>query len=207
MISKRVLLATAAGLLLCASLSAPALAQPAAPTRIRGTIEKVEGAVVAIRSRSGEIVAVQLAPDAKVTAARKTTMAEVKPGSYIGTATMRQPDGSRRAMEVTVFPPAMAGAGEGSYDWDLSPGSTMTNATVADLVATDGHTMTLRYKGGPDQTVTVPADAPVVLLVPDSSMALLKPGASVFVVPTKANDGTLVAARITVGEDGTVPPM
>lgn len=217
MILKRTLLAAAAMLPVAgpfatraahaqAAVSAPAAPAPA-PMRVRGKIEKVDGTSVVIRSRDGGDVTVHLAADAKVVAARKTTMAEVKPGSFIGTAAMRQPDGTRRALEVTVFPPAMAGSGEGSYEWDLSPGSTMTNATVADLVSTNGHTMTLRYKGGPEQTVTVPDDAPVVLLVPDASHDLLKPGASVFVVPAKAADGTLTAARITVGEDGVVPPM
>jgi hypothetical protein len=62
---------------------------------------------------------------------------DIKPGSYIGAAGIPQPDGSQKALEVHVFPPAMAGTGDGHRPFDLAPNSTMTNGTVGDVVASN----------------------------------------------------------------------
>ena len=69
-----------------------------------------------------------------------------------------------------------------------------------------GNTLTLKYKDG-EKTIVVPADIPVVNLVP-GSRADLKPGEKVFVPQaTKGADGVLTAGVILVGRDGTTPPM
>jgi hypothetical protein len=83
----------------------------------------------------------------------------------------------------------------------------MTNATVAQqVVKQEGSTLTLKYKDG-EKTIVVPADIPVVNLVP-GSRADLKPGEKVFVPQaTKGADGVLTAGVILVGRDGTTPPM
>jgi hypothetical protein len=65
--------------------------------------------------------------------------------------------------------------------------------------------MTVKYRGG-EKKIVVPDDVPVVMVEP-GSRALLTPGAHVIVFAAKAADGTLSAARITVGKNGTVPPM
>ena len=66
------------------------------------------------------------------------------------------PDGTLRSLEVLVFPEAARGTGEGHVPWDLEPGSTMTNATVAQLAATpQGRSLTLKYKDG-EKTVSCP---------------------------------------------------
>ena len=43
----------------------------------------------------------------------KATLAEVKPGAFIGVGAMPQPDGSQRAIQVTVFAEIQRGLGEG----------------------------------------------------------------------------------------------
>lgn len=82
----------------------------------------------------------------------------------------------------------------------------MTNATVTESVAkVEGHTLTLKYKDG-EQTFVVPADAPIVTFAPGDKSEL-KAGAVIFISgATKADDGTLSAARVTVGRD-VPPPM
>lgn len=207
MMNKRTFLAAATGLVLAA---AAANAQPApAPTRIRGTIEKIDGSTLTIKPRSGAEVAVKLTDDVKVVGVKKAQMSDIQPGSFIGSAAVPQPDGTSKALQVTVFPPSMKGAGEGSYAWDLGPNTTMTNGTVGDLVTTNGRTMTVKYngQGSGEKKIIVPDDVPVVMLNPDATKALLTVGAHIIVVPTKAADGTLSANRISVGENGTVPPM
>jgi hypothetical protein len=109
-------------------------------------------------------------------------------------------------LEVLVFPEAMRGTGEGHFAWDLTPSSTMTNATVDSAVqGNDGRSLTLTARGQQIR-VMVPPDVPVVTLIP-AAMEDLKPGAQVFLTATQGADGTLTAARVTVARDGVVPPM
>jgi len=187
--------------LLCAQV----LAQPAA-RRIRGDIASIEGPKLQVVTRTGDKVAIELDDKYSVSAVVPADVATIKPGTYVGTATMPQPDGTQRALEVLIFPEAARGSGEGHYPWDLQPGSMMTNATVAQILSIDqAHRMTLKYKDG-EQTVAVPAGAPIVTLEP-GDRAMLKPGAHVIVSATPRADGVLTASRVTVGKDGLVPPM
>ena len=188
-----------------AFLGSAAIAQTPPPTRVRGTITAIEGNAVSLTARNGDKLVVTLTPDAKVTAVTTAQLADIKPGSFIGSAAVPLPDGSLKALEITVFPPAMNGTGEGHYDWDLGVSSTMTNGTVGDLVVSNGRVITVRYKGG-EKKISVPDDVPVVSLEA-ADRSLLTPGAHVLVVPAKAADGTLTASRINVGRNGTIPPM
>ena len=185
----------------------PALAQTATPPpRIRGTVETVDGHVVTVKTGAGDTATVRLADGFKVTGAIAATVADIKPGLFIGTASVPGPDASQTAIEVTLFPPSMNGTGEGSYAWDLGTDSTMTNGTVGGVMQAQGRTMTVKY-GDRERTVTIPDDVPVVLLNPGADASLVKPGAHVVIAPSRAADGTLTAARVTVGENGVVPPM
>lgn len=176
------------------------------PSRLRGVVEKVDDQSVTVKSRDGQTLAVKLNPNWGVVAVSKAALADVKQGSFVGVAALRQADGTFKAQEVVVFPEAMRGTGEGHYPWDLTPESTMTNATVDAVVSqVAGPQLTLKYKDG-EVKVTVPAEAPIVTLGPGDK-ALLAPGAAVFVPAMRAPDGTLSAGRVLVGKDGLVPPM
>ena len=174
--------------------------------RLRGTVESVSGLDVKVTSREGPVVSFRLADNARISAVKKATLADIKPGSYVGIAAMPRPDGSQMALEVLIFPDAMRGAGEGHRPWDLMPESTMTNATVADTVTkVDGQALTLTYKEG-EKAIVVPPEAPIVTFVP-ASLADVKPGVRVFTTVVKAADGWNGAASIVVGKDGVDPPM
>jgi hypothetical protein len=180
--------------------------QPPTPSRVRGMIESVEGDGLAVKSRSGEDVKLHMAPNMRVAGITRISLADVKVGSFIGTTTMPGPDGSQKAVEVHVFPESMRGTGEGSRPWDLGPKSSMTNATVADSVAgNDGHTLTVKYKGG-EKKVVVSPDTPVVTYVPGDKSEL-KVGAQVIAFVKQLPDGSFEANRIGVGLDGVTPPM
>lgn len=191
-------------LLVCAS----ALAQTPAPIqRIRGDVVAIDGFNLQVKSRSGETLSVKLADNYAVTAVVKIDMTAIKPGAFIGTATVPQPDGTLTSLEVLVFPESMRGSNEGHYPWDLKPGSMMTNATIADVVsvAQGGRRMTLKYKDG-DKSIVVPQDVPIVTFEPGDK-AMLVPGAHILITAIKQPDGSLTAARVAVGKDGLVPPM
>jgi hypothetical protein len=176
------------------------------PTRVRGTIEAVNGDTMQVKSRTGEDVKLHIAPDVNVSGITRISLADIKPGSFIGATTVPGPDGSQNAVEVHVFPESMRGTGEGSRPWDLKPNSSMTNATVAEsVVGNDGHTLLVKYKDG-EKKVFVADNTPVVTFVP-SDKSELKPGAKVIAFIKQLPDGSFEANRVSVGRDGLAPPM
>jgi hypothetical protein len=182
--------------------------QPPTPTvRIRGTIEAVDGPMLSVKSREGADMKVRVTDNVAVFGVAKTELSEIKQGSYIGVTAMPEPDGTQKAVAVHIFPETQRGAAEGFRPWDQRPGSTMTNATVAETVAgTDGQHILVKYKDG-EKSVVVPPGTPIVtFLAGDTSE--LKPGARIIIFSAaKKEDGTLEAARVNVGRDGITPPM
>lgn len=180
--------------------------QPPSPSRVRGTIESVDGDVLAVKSRSGEDVRLRMTGDIRVVGIIKIALSDIKVGSFIGTTTVPGPDGGQNAVEVHVFPEAMRGTGEGSRPYDLRPNSTMTNATVdQSVVGNDGHTLLIKYKDG-EKKVLVSPETPVVTYVP-ADKTDLKPGAKVIAFMKKLPDGSYETNRVSVGRDGLTPPM
>lgn len=198
-------LAAGAAFAACLVVASAAFAQ-SPPTRVRGVITSLAGGTLTVASREGPTLAIGLAENARVVAVARATLADIKPGTFVGIAAMPRLDGSQLALEVLIFPEAMRGSGEGHRPWDLLPESTMTNATVAETVTkTDGPTLTLTYKDG-QKTITVPPEAPIVTFIP-ADRSDLKPGARIFSAVTKSETGALTAASVTVGKDGVDPPM
>jgi hypothetical protein len=196
-----------AGIVALILTSIAVLAQQPQSMRVRGEIVALDGPTVTVKSRDGTELKIRLADNLSVSGIVKTQLSEIKPGSYIGVSAMPQPDGSQRALHIHIFPEPMRGTAEGHFPWDARPGSTMTNATVAETVAAvDGQAITVKYKDG-EKKVIVPPEAPIVTYLPGDK-AELKPGAKIFIVAAqKQPDGTLSAARISVGRDGLTPPM
>ena len=194
----------APGLALALIASASAQEQT---VRVRGTIEGIDGQMMNVTARDGAKLSIKIADNAGVVGIVKASMSDIKSGTYVGVAGVPQEDGSQRALEVLIFPEAMRGTAEGFRPWDLRPNSTMTNATVAEvIVKPDAQTLTLKYKDG-EKTIIVPPDAPIVVYVPGDKSEL-KAGAKIFIAgAAKQPDGSLVAARIAVGRDGLTPPM
>ncbi|KQV20526.1 hypothetical protein ASC97_10245 [Rhizobium sp. Root1203] len=174
--------------------------------RVRGAIESLSGNTLVVKTREGTEQMVSLKPDWKVGGIKKASVEDIKPGDFVGVASVPKADGGDGALEVLIFPAAMKGTGEGSRPWDLKPNSTMTNATVAKAVkAVDGHSITLTYQGT-EKTISIADDTPIVTFTP-AGKADLTPGARVIVMGEKATDGTISAAQVTVGTNGVVPPM
>ena len=184
-----------------------ALAQRApVPTRVRGTIESVNGDTMQVKARSGEDVKLHIASDVNVSGITRISLADIKPGSFVGATTVPGPDGGANAVEVHVFPESMRGTGEGSRPYDLKPNSSMTNATVSEsVVGNDGHTLLVKYKDG-EKKVFVPDTTPVVTFVPGEKSDL-KAGAKVIAFMKQLPDGSFETNRVSVGRDGLTPPM
>jgi hypothetical protein len=197
---------------LAAAITLPVLAQDqkAPPTRIRGTIEAAgltnNPQSISVLTRDGSHQTLGLTDATRYSAVKAMKLSDIKQGSFIGSAGKPGPNGQIEALEVVVFPEEARGTGEGHYDWDLLPGSSMTNATVSAVVSgKSGRDLDLTYKGG-SAKLKVPENVPVVTFVPASAKDL-KAGLAVFVLATPAADGKLTAARIMLEKDGVKPPM
>src|SRR5271156_3375702 len=187
----------------------PALAQNAPPVAsARATVETVsaDGANLGVRTRAGEERTIHLNSKTRFVLVVPATLADVKPGAFIGVAAMPGEGSELKAMEVHIFPEAMRGTGEGFRPFDLAPGSTMTNGNLTARVdATSGPKLTVSYKGG-EQAIVVDSKTPIVAMAP-GAQADLKPGAAIIARGPKQEDGSIDAAFVLVGKDGLVPPM
>ena len=217
---------------LLALQAAPAFAAGTPPQQhVRGTLSAVSPTALTVATANGSVI-VPIGAKTGVLGVVPATASEITTGTFIGTANVAG-SGGARALEVVVFPKAMAGTGEGDYPWDLPAGgkhsmmtngtvgnsgghsmmtngtvsgsghSMMTNATVSHVSGSDVKTVNLTYKGG-TKSVTIPADAPIVRIVPGTK-ALLAAGAHVVVFPSAA--GNAPARAVIVGEKGVTPPM
>ncbi len=192
------------GVLALALAAGAAGAQPANTVRLRGNIEAITDTRLTLRERGGQRIELALPATLVVTEMFPVALADVKPGSYIGAGAMPQADGTQRAIAVVVFPESMRGTGEGHRPFDYLPQSTMTNATVAEVVtAADGRRLQLTYKDG-RQTIVVPPEAPVVSLRP-GDRSLLLVGGAVSLSAQEVN-GQPTATRISAGRNGFAPP-
>ena len=132
---------------------------------------------------------------------------------YIGVASTQAADGKEVAKQIFVFPSEFRGAVEGSVLLDPQPGaasqSRMTNGSVSVRHAAESHsrmtngvvqkgrgtTLVVRYQDG-EQTVSVPANVPVVAVVPGEVQ--LAAGETAYAKTEKQADGTLTTHMILV---------
>lgn len=197
---------------------------PCTPLQVRkisAEVVTLDGPKLTVRTAAGAVLDIELADHFRLTVRSAADATALKPGAFVGTTAVAQPDGTLLAQEVHVFPESMRGNGEGHRPMDTEPGSTMTNATIASIGESDApsrgtisketvsasahqRSLTLRYQGG-EKVVVVPDTVPIVMVEP-ADRSLLAPGAHVVVFATTKPDGSLVAERVTVGKNGFVPP-
>lgn len=186
-----------------AVIASPAVAQQAPSQRVMGTITGVDGSAILVKTRDGELK-VHLTEKVAVFGVEKATLADLKPGAFVGVGAMPQPDGSQKATRVMIFAESQRGTGEGHRPW-IQPGSTMTNATIDTTVGSvDGQVLVVKYKDGEKKLVIPPNLAIQQYVV--GQRGELKPGAAILIVAaTRKPDGSLEANRVNVGRDGIVP--
>lgn len=198
---KQIVLASA-----CLALAAgAAFAQRPPSMRVSGTVESFDGHVLMVKSEKLGDVKVNLPNKVTIFAVSAAAIGDIKSGSYIGVGAMPQPDGSQRAIQVTVMAESQRGLSEGHRPWDARPNSTMTNGAVDKTVGSvDGEVLMVKYKGG-EQMIVVPPDAKILAYaIGDKSE--LKPGAHGAVLrAVKKPDGSLEANRVNVGRGGVEP--
>jgi hypothetical protein len=198
---KRIVLAA----VLLAIPASGALAQQPPTVRVNGTVESFDGHVLAVKSEKLGDVKINITGDFSVIAVAKGSIADVKPGAYVGVGAVPQSDGSQRAIQVTVMAESQRGLSEGHHPWSARPNSTMTNGTIDQtVISVDGPVVTVKYKDG-EKKIVIPADAVIrAYMVGDKSE--IKPGAHIAITRAlKKPDGSLEANRVNVGRGEVVP--
>jgi hypothetical protein len=199
-------LAMIAGLAVSAlPIFAPPASAQTPPVRLRGTIAGLEGSILSVVTREGPTVAITLPDGLQPGALKRLSLDGIGPDSFIATVAAPDAEGMLTAIYVQVLPDNLRATAQLHSDWDLAPGTSMTNAIVSSVVsARTGRKLSMTYRGTPIDVV-VPETVPVIMGIP-ASRADLVPGAKVFVVTQKTETGYL-AQRIVVGKDGVNPPQ
>jgi hypothetical protein len=189
-------------------LAVPAFAQDAQPVsvRVRGTIEAVSGNTLLVRTREGAPAQIALTEKTAYSGVKRLQLSDIGPGSYVGAAGRPLAGGNVEALAVLVFAEAARGTGEGQRDYDLLPGSNMTNATVTAAVSsTSGRDLDVNFQGKTVK-INVPATTPIVTLTP-ALASDATPGLAVVVFALRDAAGKFTANRVIVEKDGVKPPM
>ena len=135
-------------------------------------------------------------------------LSHVTSNSYVGVASVQQPDGTELAKQVIIFPKELRGAAEGSVLLD-APGATthnrMTNGSVSRPAASQSRmtngtvqkggssTLVVRYQDG-SQTISIPSGVAVVLVA--KQPVTVSAGDTVYAATEKLPDGTLTTNKI-----------
>jgi len=208
--SRTCILATTA-LAAALTVSAAYAQQQPQGQRLAGTIERVDGNTIHAKGRDGGAITLKLADDVEVTAVLKATLADIRPGTYIGSGAVPQADGSQTAVEVHIFEQPQRDGGHHYSGWYGTPNGTMTNGFVqpagavgAALTGTGDPSFLVTYPQG-EKRVVVPANAHIVRYE-TGNKGDLKAGTS-FRTQEAARqaDGTYTTSRISVGRDGARP--
>lgn len=188
--------------LLCCAVSTSALAQE--QTRLRGEVVSFDGKQLTVKASTGRDTTVLVTEKTAISYPRLLKLADLKPGTYIGSGAMRGPDGKLTAREVHVFPESQRGTGDGSRPWSSVPGGTMTNGGIAQSVkAVNGQELTVQYRGG-EQKIVVPEGARIETRLPGDPSLLVR--GSYVVVLAQGTEGSWVARSIqATGKDGVKP--
>jgi hypothetical protein len=173
-----------------------------APQRVRGTITGLDGDVLSVKARDGKDVQIQLTPDAQISTTKKGTMADFKPGSYVGVTSVKGPDGRLVARRVHALGPQVP---QMHGPWDSIPDSMMTNSSIeSSAQVSGGNELTLKNKDG-EQKILVNSQTEYYTFV-TGTRADLKPGETIF-TGARNEGGKLIAQRVTVSKDGVQPPQ
>jgi hypothetical protein len=204
----QILTATALVTVLAASAG---YAQQQQTQRLAGTIEKVDGNTIFAKGRDGSAITLKVPDNLVVTAVLKATVADIKPGAYIGSGATPQADGSQKAVEVHIFAESMRGQGDGHRPgWYGTPNGTMTNGaveptgTVSTVGAGGEPSFVVKYKEG-EKRIVVPANAHIVRYEVGNKSDIKAGAPFSILAAAKQPDGTFTAPRINVGKDGGAP--
>ena len=177
----------------CALLALAGAALAQGEVRVRGTISASDGKTFSVKTADGRNVAIGLGEKSSIVFLKPISLADLKPGDFLGVTSNKAGDGALTAVEVRRFPKPL---NPGHRPFDGRSDQTMTNATVSATVqSAKGRELTLTYEGG-SQKIAVPENASISTQVAGERSQLV-PGAAVNLSAAEAG-GKLTAVRVQV---------
>jgi hypothetical protein len=190
--------------------------------KVVGVVVSVHDNDLLVAGRSGASQTVHLADSTVIRFLAPLPPSALTANAFVGATATARPDGTLVASEVHVFPEDLRGRGEGHRPMDPAAGTTMTNATVKSVATAPAQSMTtatvatvaaapgelklnVEYKGG-SQVIVVPDGTPIVMIEP-SNRSALSAGTHVIVYAERDSSGALAGQRISVGKNGSTPPI
>jgi hypothetical protein len=204
-------LALAAALPAAAQQAPPAgaaPAQPAAPNvRMRGTLDSLTGDTLAMTTRTGEKITVQLQPNWTVRSVIPVKLEDIKTGDFIGASAAKGADGKLVAEAIQYLDPAIRERAQGDLPWDLTPQSLMVNADIGTVVKSANGQLTVKliHKNATYDMAISPTTP--VIRYGQGDKSLLVKGAWLFFSAQKQPNGTYNATTITAETNGVKPPL
>jgi hypothetical protein len=194
--------------MLGAAFALSSVSAQAQNVRVRGTIEKLDGNVLTVKSRDGAELKLMLKDNVRIAGVVKASLGDIKTDSNVAITSRPRADGTLEAFELRIAP---AGQPFNSFhsEWDLMPNSFMTNGALQTSIAgVDGQVLTVKYKvvgkSDEEKKLVVTPKTIIATTVPGTKEDL-KPGMKVFVAGApKLPDGSLDVAAIQVEKE--IPP-
>src|SRR5256885_3877099 len=112
-----------------AAFTLTSLSAQAQNVRVRGTIEKLDGNNLAVKSRDGAELKLVLKDNVRIGGVVKASLADVKADGNVAITSKPRPDGTLEAVALRIFP-ARQPLNSFHADWDLMPNSFMTNGPL-----------------------------------------------------------------------------
>jgi len=164
--------------MLASTFAMSSVSAQAQNVRVRGSIEKVEGNNLTVKSRDGAELKLVLKDDVRIGGVVRASLSDIKPETNVAITSRPGADGTQEAVELRIFP---AGQPFNSFhgDWDLMPNSFMTNGSLQTSVSgVDGQVLTVKHKvqGKSDEEKKITRPRPLLpprcpALKPTSSLA------------------------------------
>ena len=176
------------------------------PRIVAGQVKSVTATQLTIASQD-MTETVELTPATVFMAARTGTLADIKPGSFLGTTNVPDADGVGSSTEVHIFPPGVE-MGEGDRPMPAAPGSDtasrMTNGTVSSAgPATGGSRMTNGAvgtvsggTGGIEMDVTYEGGKRHIVVSPDTPIQVMSSASA-----KQLKEGTTVVVGVVPGDN------
>lgn len=171
--------------------------------RTSATVLGWDGNKLRLKSVDGNVT-INLPAEVIITKRLAGTLADVKPGMFLGSAAVLGTDGKLHAKEIHLIPDALRGGTGGHRAMDEA-NTSMTNGSVSTLTAgnatitqggANGMVMSVSYPGGAQQ-IQVAGDVPVTI-VTQVKREVLQVGDPVNITAKRNTDDSIVVQRIDI---------
>ena len=173
-----------------------AQAQTATELRISGTVEKLDGALLALSLSQGISIVVRLDSEPRVNSVAKGSGSDLKAGSQVSAQVKSGQSGDLIATQIVLFAPGSAVPG---------PDNAQLVATIKETnVFSERPVLTVAVKGE-DRKITIEPDT-AIWIARAARIADIKVGSAVTMTAMKREDGSFQVLRASIGPPGASNP-